>query len=188
MSDLADPAAKWYFHRGSSSNSLLWPNISPEIPSNEPLLAIVRAMAARRQTICPLIGTWLEQSNQQRLLLHAFVSGAGALMPDFPAEFHAAVVRHRGAAIKAMLQLTSPDDITEATLFAIYLLSHQTRPIPSEPNFGLFRPPLQKLQIIHVQRTLRFDEPHHSSITRLLKLRGGVRNIKLPYLAEVLQM
>lgn len=102
--------------------------------------------------------------------------------------------RHAATAMREIRRLASTlEQATDEMLQAACYLSMTARPRcyrygrVGGLGFGLFRPPLQKLQALDMHGETYFAEPHLSAARRMVGQRGGLREVHLVGFAEALQ-
>ncbi|KAJ5531967.1 hypothetical protein N7494_008519 [Penicillium frequentans] len=76
--------------------------------------------------------------------------------------------------------------ISDAVLLSVVCMAHHAAPVEIKIQSTPFEPPFQQLQWLDVYGCLSPNIIHVQGLVQLLKLRGGLRNIKLPGLAATL--
>ena len=76
--------------------------------------------------------------------------------------------------------------ISDAVLLSVICMAHHAAPTEIKIQSTPFEPPFQQLQWLDVYGCLSPNIIHIQGLVQLLKLRGGLRNIKLPGLAATL--
>lgn len=98
------------------------------------------------------------------------------------------------AAMREMRHLAEKQEqATDEMLIAASYLSMTPRPRSDRYGrvgglgFGLFTPPLQKLQAIDCHGWMYFADPHRSAVLLMIKQRGGLKEVQAIGIAEGLQ-
>lgn len=104
------------------------------------------------------------------------------------------IQRNAATAMREMRRLAEKQPhATDEMLIAASYLSMTPRPRSERYGrvgglgFGLFTPPLQKLQAMDGHGRIYFAEPHRSAAMLMVKQRGGIGEVRAVGIAEGLQ-
>lgn len=104
------------------------------------------------------------------------------------------IQRNAAAAMREMRRLAEMhQQATDEMLIAASYLALTPRPRSERHGrvgglgFGLFTPPLQKLQAMDCHGKIYFADPHRSAAMLMVKQRGGIKDVRATGIAEALQ-
>jgi hypothetical protein len=135
---------------------------------------------------------WLPTGLKHPLLFHALVF-AGSIHLDFlrtskifPNSPNA--ISHKLAVINELREIMKDPNLAcrDEVILAILILSSHESMAPSQATVNPFNSPLKKAQWLNVYGSISYVPEHMKAVMELCTIRGGIENLELYGLAELI--